>query len=183
MLSKFFTSPPAPVALWRMAPAAGRGAGAARATSSHGVGTCCVLGVPWEGRCGTLPSGTCVHTPGWETQSSPAPRARRGKLNGQEAVNSLSNPLPRVPTARLYQAEPRRKGNSIRVQGSESQILLGTMGALEGRHSPLWPLHIPRPRASAQETHTGLVSIPRPPGTAMATGMVPPAAFSPCSMH
>lgn len=51
-----------------------------------------------------LPSGTCVHTPGWETESSPAPRARRGKLNGQEVVNSSSNPLPRVPAARLYLA-------------------------------------------------------------------------------
>lgn len=52
-----------------------------------------VLGCPMKGTCRTFPSGTCMYTPGWETESSLAPRARRGKLNSQDVVNSSRNPL------------------------------------------------------------------------------------------
>lgn len=33
--------------------------------------TCHVLGCPRKGRCRTFPSGTCMHTRGWETESPP----------------------------------------------------------------------------------------------------------------
>lgn len=72
---------------------------------------------------------------------------------GGLAAKPWSNPLPRVPTARLHRAEPRGsagRGKSIPAPGSESQILLGTRGLPAGGTAP-WPLpippsHVPAPR-------------------------------------